>query len=295
MVSEAAKIRREDLIGNTFGWAYFGNAIAGILAGQIASFVASLAGPTAPFAASTFFLFIGLLLVLGTWEENYGDKGGVSLNVSSLFVAWKKALNDIWSDPKILLMGLANSSFIGGMYLFVLVWAPLISGASPGTASFPFGKAFACYMAACMIGSSLLGPLSSLANGNYPRLASFVGFAMLSGSLALAYVAYLVRLPDGAKLAGVFLLASCFALFEGVVGLYFPASGQLRARFIPSANRSVIMNLFRIPLNGIVIFGSLSIEQLGHSGVLSCGAASVGLSALCLLLLGFVKEGKKND
>ena len=40
---------------------------------------------------------------------------------------------------------------------------------------------------------------------------------------------------------------------------------------------------------------SLSIEVLGHSGVMSCGAASVFASALCLLALGGGSPAEKDD
>jgi MFS transporter, MFS domain-containing protein family, molybdate-anion transporter len=44
-----------------------------------------------------------------------------------------------------------------------------------------------------------------------------------------------------------------FMVFEACVGLYFPSIGTLRSQYIPEANRSTIMNLFRVPLNFLVV------------------------------------------
>ena len=41
--------------------------------------------------------------------------------------------------------------------------------------------------------------------------------------------------------------------FEVVVGVYFPAMGTLKSRLIPDAQRSTIYNLFRVPLNVLVL------------------------------------------
>jgi hypothetical protein len=42
-----------------------------------------------------------------------------------------------------------------------------------------------------------------------------------------------------------------------------------------------------------VIFGSLSIERIGHAGILRCGALSVGVSAACLVALSTLPEKTK--
>ena len=49
--------------------------------------------------------------------------------------------------------------------------------------------------------------------------------------------------------------------------MYFPSIGTLRSRYIPESHRSVIINIFGIPLNLIVVAVFLSIKQLGVSGV----------------------------
>ena len=51
-------------LGQTFGWAYAGDSIVAIFAGQLASLTASREGPTGPFTLSVLFLTIGSIITL---------------------------------------------------------------------------------------------------------------------------------------------------------------------------------------------------------------------------------------
>ncbi len=60
----------------TFSKAIFlGNGLVAILAGLLANtLVTSLSlGPVAPFDAASVALFVGMVVILRTWTENYGD------------------------------------------------------------------------------------------------------------------------------------------------------------------------------------------------------------------------------
>ena len=84
---------------------------------------------------------------------------------------------------------------------------------------------------------------------------------------------------SGANMAG---LAAAFLAFEVCVGMYFPLIGTLRSKYIPDSHRSVIMNLFGIPLNLIVVSVFLSIKKLGVKGALTCSTASLAIATLCM-------------
>merc|ERR1719263_665253 len=71
---------------------------------------------------------------------------------------------------------------------------------------------------------------------------------------------------------------AAFFAFELCVGLYFPSIGTLRSRHVPDSHRSVIMNLFGIPLNVLVISVFLSIKRLGVSGALRVATGALGLA-----------------
>merc|ERR1712185_35966 len=74
-------------------------------------------------------------------------------------------------------------------------------------------------------------------------------------------------------------LIAAFFVFEVCVGLYFPSIGTLRSKYIPDANRGVVLNLFAIPLNLIVISVFTMQGSLGLAGTLRC--STVALAGGC--------------
>ena len=125
-----------------FGLAYFLDALVAICSGQLASAAADhLGGPTAPFAASAVIALLGGALLLASgWVENRGHaEAAAGASIAQL-------------SPSALAVGGVQALFEGAMYLFVLVWGPLVASAighaSGGAAVVPFGKVFACYMCA---------------------------------------------------------------------------------------------------------------------------------------------------
>ena len=45
-----------------------------------------------------------------------------------------------------------------------------------------------------------------------------------------------------------------FLMFEACVGAYFPSMFMVKSRVVPEESRAAIYNLFRVPLNAIVLF-----------------------------------------
>merc|ERR1712232_1363952 len=81
-------------------------------------------------------------------------------------------------------------------------------------------------------------------------------------------------------------LVAAFFIFEMCVGMYFPSISTLRSKYLPDSHRSVIMNLFGIPLNALVVSVFLCIKKLGVGGALSVatGALSIAMASMALLL-----------
>lgn len=84
------------------------------------------------------------------------------------------------------------------------------------------------------------------------------------------------RQGDGALHA----LVAAFLVFETAVGLYFPSIGTLRSKYVPDAHKGTMVNLFRIPLNLIVISTFLSMQRLGVSGALSLASACLAMACV---------------
>jgi hypothetical protein len=85
-------------------------------------------------------------------------------------------------------------------------------------------------------------------------------------------------------------LVAAFFVFEACVGMYFPSIGTLRSKYIPDSHRSVIMNLFGVPLNLIVVSVFLSIRNLGVQGALTCATGALTVASVCMGLLAKVAK-----
>merc|ERR1712157_371797 len=80
--------------------------------------------------------------------------------------------------------------------------------------------------------------------GGKPKLVLIFVFAIAAASLALG------PLDD---LLGTNFQFYGFVLFEVCVGMYFPCMGTLKGTVVPEAKRATIYNIYRIPLNAIVV------------------------------------------
>jgi len=277
-------------LGETFGWAYAGDALVAIAAGYIASVSAATNGPVGPFLTSIGFLIAGGLLALFTWKENKGRKVAEveSTTESPRRNAISEAIKVMVQDPRILLVGTIQALFEGAMYIFVLQWPPLLKMAiSQSTwladTAVPYGKIFSCFMACCLLGSSSFNLLQS-------RGVSVETTAL--GMLSLATISMAIATLQGGSMA---LLTAAFFLFEVCVGLYFPSIGLLRSKHLPDEHRSVMMNLFGLPLNLIVVSVFLSIKFLGVSGALAIATTALAIATACIATLRNINKNKVNE
>jgi len=74
-----------------------------------------------------------------------------------------------------------------------------------------------------------------------------------------------------------------FLVFEACVGLYFPMMGTLKGDIVPEDMRSTIYNIYRLPLNVIVLMPLLM--NFSISTTFAVTTAILGLavaSAICL-------------
>eukprot|EP00933_Yihiella_yeosuensis_P022008 TRINITY_DN17323_c1_g1_i1.p1 TRINITY_DN17323_c1_g1~~TRINITY_DN17323_c1_g1_i1.p1 ORF type:complete len:449 (+),score=82.67 TRINITY_DN17323_c1_g1_i1:76-1422(+) len=243
MVSEHRKRGfPEGWLSDTFGTASFINGISAIIAGIVAQVCADKLGEIGPFQAAIALTVLALFFVV-YWEENYGgdDKKDEKEVQSSTTAgaAWKA----IMSDRKIFLTGLVNSLFEGSMYSFVFMWVPTMLGALKG-APLPTGLVFSSFMCCMSLGGLLFSPSLLLGLMSAEKLA--VGI-FLVGAAALTVPVFSTSLIP--------ILLS-FIVFETCVGTFFPCLGLLRSKVIPDSIQGSVMNIFRIPLNILVVVGT---------------------------------------
>lgn len=267
-------------LGETFGLAYAGDSIVAILAGQLAGMAAGKQGPTGPFELSIGFLAAGAFLASFLWKENVAEKKSSSDGELTI----KDAVNVVKNDPKIMLVGGVQSLFEAAMYIFVLQWPPAISGVISkvfGGAVTPYGKVFSCFMACCLLGSTIFGQMVKMGVSTEVFTSVMLSIATLSMGLA-AWVS-----SSSAFTMPFAALVAAFFAFEGCVGMYFPSIGTLRSKYVPDSHRTVIMNLFGIPLNALVVsvFLLVSTKKIGVAGALSISTAALGLAAASMIKL----------
>ncbi|KAL9434657.1 hypothetical protein AB3S75_029330 [Citrus x aurantiifolia] len=237
-------------LSETFSKAIFlGNGLVAIISGLFGNLlVDNLAlGPVAPFDAAACFLAFGMVIILASWTENYGDH-----EKKNLFAQFKGAALAIASDERIALLGAIQSLFEGSMYTFVFLWTPALS---PNDEEIPHGFIFATFMLASMLGSSFASRLlahSSLRVESYMQIV----FIISSASLLIPILTNFLEKPPDVRGGGISLSGSLqligFSTFEACVGIFWPSIMKMRSQYIPEEARSTIMNFFRIPLNVFV-------------------------------------------
>lgn len=254
----------KSLLSKSFSWAAFGNSVVAILAGLVGNKIAET-----PMKQITQTIYMGRLLNpfdlaiaslvvsgLGArflWAENFGEssaQAGARQDEGKGEEKWygglKNALIATMRNRDIMLCGIISSLFEGSMYIFVFMWTPLLKAfiVNPEEEVLPFGVIFSTFMVFCMTGSSLF----SILVGQYS--VEKLGVAIFAvGAVAMGIVAL------GISETVSFLAMN---LFEICVGMYFPIMGTMKGSIVPESKRAAIYNLFRIPLNLIVVMSLLA-------------------------------------
>jgi len=253
-------------IGCTFSVTTFWNGILAILAGIISNVTAeSLAfGPVAPFVVALAPLIVCGLMVVNTWQENYGDRQ------SNFGGSCMEGLKIIFSDPQVLLLGCCQSLLESCMYIFVFLWTPVLD-----TGSTPLGMVFSCFMVCIMVGSAMF----SILNNKGWTEASILRLVLAMMSVSMG-VCCITAAPDASPIMTLVSFLA-FLLLEIGIGMYFPSISYLRSQVIPESHRANVMNWFRVPMNVITCSAllCLHVESISKDKRLVFGACFV----LCAL------------
>jgi hypothetical protein len=212
----------------------------------------------------------------------------------------QRGLELMQQDSSILCCGLLQSLFEGSMYIFVFMWTPALtpgSGADGGNAHGagadgtseppPYGQMFATFMLMCMCGSSCYSILSKLYAVEDLLLRVYL--------VSAAALAVPVLAPGNTSAAYM-----AFLLFELCVGVYFPCMGTMKSGIVPEESRAALYNLFRVPLNVIVLGVLLSdmssaVAFSWSAALLLCGAGLQFHLASRLKAAQLAAEGSAKD
>ncbi|KAJ1550274.1 Molybdate-anion transporter, partial [Nowakowskiella sp. JEL0078] len=75
----------------------------------------------------------------------------------------------------------------------------------------------------------------------------------------------LISFGSKSGLTNEFLVFSSFSIYECTCGIYYPSIALLRTRFISDSMRATVMNIFRVPLNLVVVMTLLTITNQNTS------------------------------
>ena len=138
----------------------------------------------------------------------------------------------------------------------------------------PFGLIFSTFMVCSMAGSSLF----SIWN-DYFRLEHQALIVLFMA--AVSTVMLLVTTDQMSQYVAM-------NLFEFTIGMYFPVIGCLKSAIIPESQRAAIYNLYRIPLNLIVLLGLLT--DVTPNEAFSLNLAMLSLATVLQLALMRCRE-----
>lgn len=223
-------------------------------------------GGIAAFDLALVPLALCFLLATVFWEENYGNEDlGRDLPTTAIaeeestkkghkiwgmFSGLRGAFITVWRSSGIFNLCAITSLFEGAMYVFILLWTPALRALDkhpedvdyPGP---PLGIVFATFMVACMLGTSIFAILSN--RGIRPsRILVFVLALAAVSCMTIAYT------PDDTTSYIAMLV------FEGCIGVYYPAMSTMKGGIVPEDQRAAIYSVFRLPLNVVVLLNLLS-------------------------------------
>lgn len=289
----------EAWLARTYSDASIGNGTMAILAGIVAQVLEDNLGHIGPFQGAVTLTALALALVL-RWPENYGEVHEGDHSKSSLYHQFTEGWKVTLTDSHVWRIGMTQALSEGAMYTFVFMWVPtLLSMDPPG--GVPTGCVFSSLMIAITIGGILFQPLESLIT---KFLVPASQASELSASLIYALAAISMGVPAYC-MWGVSHSSHCFEdilvsfmVLEMCVGLFMPVAGTLRSKYVPDALQGGILNIFRLPLNAVVVAGTHATDVLDPAIVFvmvsGCFLAAAIIQAT-MISKPSVSLGKKSD
>jgi len=265
----------ESWLQKTYSQMSIGNGTMAILAGIIAQLLEDSFGHIGPFQGAVALTVLALFLITFGWDENYGEASKGEHTSSSLYSQFKEGWKATLNDSKIWRIGLTQAMSEGAMYTFVFMWVPTLLHMDP-----PGGVPTGCVFSSLMMAITMGGMMFPVVNGVVRKLmhkvhlgdsvsseltASLI-YALASGCMAipalcLATVSGAGTSDDASQLCFQKILVA-FVVVEFSVGLFNPVAGTLRSKYVPDNLQGGILNIFRLPLNAVVVAGTYATDVL---------------------------------
>ncbi|KAI1334964.1 hypothetical protein F5Y15DRAFT_428630 [Xylariaceae sp. FL0016] len=287
-------------LGNMFGLMTTLNCITAIVAGVLGHCVVlALGSKTDPFVVGVALDIGAAVLIIRTWNENYGDSrnkgqsggGGreeervETSGVDGQVVMGGGALRR--TKTKVWILSFVTCCFEGTVFLLMFFWPGTLQAArdearsdpGPGpdldhgsSLPIPHGVIFAAFMAVMVLGALFFnlvntssrsppsGPLAPSTKPSRPtRAFLFTPTQLLAGALFVGAGSFLLA----AFARSEAVLFAAFLVFEGCNGIYVPSIAYVRGVVVAEAGRARIYGLMNIPL---FLFVVVAIGTTGTEG-----------------------------
>lgn len=287
----------EAWLATTYAETSIGNGAMAVLAGIVAQLLEDKLGHIGPFQGAVALTALALVLILG-WEENYGETEDGDHEASSLYKQFTEGWKATCTDSNIWRIGLTQALSEGAMYTFVFMWVPtLLSMDPPG--GVPTGCVFSSLMIAITMGGlffpvmhSVVSKFLSSKKSKSSEVTAAVIYALASASMAVP--AFCLSTASTSSMCFERVLVS-FVIVEFTVGLFNPVAGTLRSKYVPDALQGGILNIFRLPLNAVVVAGTHATDILPPSTVFVGVSACFMAASLIQATMIFGADKKKKD
>jgi MFS family permease len=124
-------------------------------------------------------------------------------------------------------------------------------------------------MMAITIGGLVYSPLqdaiTSIVGSKDSSAEVCASFVYLLASLSMAVPVICLTTTSSMPAHCQDMILGSFLVVEFCVGLFMPVAGTLRSRYVPDAQQGAILNIFRLPLNAIVVSGTYATDHLERS------------------------------
>lgn len=254
----------ESWLQTTYSNMSIGNGAMAIFAGIVAQVLEDNFGHIGPFQGAVALTTLALFLILG-WDENYGESQKGEHESSSLYHQFKEGWKATLQDSKIWRIGLTQALSEGAMYTFVFMWVPtLLSMDPPG--GVPTGCVFSSLMMAITMGGMMFPVMHAVVSkiskseSSSSEMTAAIIYGLASACMFIPAHCLLCSSTSSDASSCFGRILASFVVVEFSVGLFNPVAGTLRSKYVPDNLQGGILNIFRLPLNAVVVAGTYATD-----------------------------------
>lgn len=149
---------------------------------------------------------------------------------------------------EVLTVGIIESLYQAVLNIFIFAWTPILQRSTDS--EFNPGMIFIHFVFLIIVGTKLYEILIIHLKGNL----------YLAVSLALAIEIFcfgIIYVKDSFEVR--FIMCACI---NGICGFYLPSNSIIKSKILPEKYRSLLMSLFRVPLNIYVVAVLVYIKEM---------------------------------